>query len=704
MQHRSPRSHRFALLPVACAALGLLAGTANALPTLERIVSGLSTTTYITSPPASADRLFILEKDPFRIRVFDNTTGTLLPTPFLSVPDGVGGGERGLLGLAFHPDYESNGFFYIYFSALDGPQNQTVVRRYTVSGDPNVADPGSGLELLRIDQPQTNHNGGWLGFGPDDFLYIAVGDGGSANDEGTGHVEPSGNSQDITDNLLGKMLRIDVDGDDFPGDPDRNYAIPPSNPFVGDSGDDEIWAYGLRNPWRASFDRDTGDLYIGDVGQGALEEIDVQLASNPGGTNYGWRLREGTIATPGSVGGTKPLGAIDPVFEYAHGTSDFEGFSVTGGYVYRGPIPSLNGVYFFADFATGGPWSFRFDGSAEAGHDGSNFSELTDWSDTLVPDAGTINNIASFGEDADGNVYVVDFDGDIFRITDSSVQVDGDHYMFYRTRRASGAAGFTKFGPVILEDVEFGAPGGSAVDVLGPKTIGLPADKNEEGLTDSETHLRSYKIKGSSGAPKFGGASDVVVSNQCGSVTVSLKKPKEMLVPAALSDLGPTTTPDDTVHEVDHYLCYGAKAQRKLSDGTPLRRIARDTQVDVVDGFETKRFDLRKPKSLCMPVAKSGTPVFLAGPNAGDPKPIDGATVDHPERALLCWQVKLSKEIIEQFGCGALPGGDETDIEPDQEKHEAVIGLHTADQFGLDQVSTFKEGEFCIPSIVTPAP
>jgi glucose/arabinose dehydrogenase len=378
-----------------------------------RIAAGLDRPVYLTAPPDDRRRLFIVEQHTGDILILDRATLTIHDTPFLNVPGLATGNEQGLLGLAFHPQYADNGYLYVNFTA----GGFTHVRRYRVSSDPDRADPDSGAPVLGFVQPQNNHNGGWLGFGPDGFLYVATGDGGFSNDTGTGHTEGTGNSQDVSDNLLGKILRLDVDGDDLPEDPDRNYAIPPSNPFAGTAGDDEIWAYGLRNPWRASFDRLTGDLYIGDVGQGAREEIDVHPAASPAGSNYGWRLREGTIATPsGGVGGARPPGAIDPIYDYPHGSGPREGFSVTGGYVYRGPIEALRGLYFFGDYVSGRIWSLRFDGSDPAAFDGANYSEFTDWSDLLVPDAGSIDQIASFGEDPEGNLYIVGHDGEIFML------------------------------------------------------------------------------------------------------------------------------------------------------------------------------------------------------------------------------------------------------------------------------------------------
>jgi hypothetical protein len=280
-----------------------------------------------------------------------------------------------------------------------------------------VANPDSELLVLGYAQPQSNHNGGWLAFGPDGYLYVGSGDGGGGNDSATGHTGGTGNAQDITNNLLGKLLRLDVDGDDFPADPARNYAIPPDNPFVGVTGDDEIWSYGLRNPWRASFDRVTGDLYVGDVGQNTREEIDVQPAASGGGENYGWRLREGTIATPtGGVGGNRPPGSIDPIYDYTRGSGTFQGFSVTGGYVYRGPIAEIHGHYFFADYVGERIWTLVWDGADPADFDGTNWTNLTDRTGELATGAHGIDAISSFAEDGLGRLYILDLGGEIFRI------------------------------------------------------------------------------------------------------------------------------------------------------------------------------------------------------------------------------------------------------------------------------------------------
>ena len=372
---------------------------------MTRLATGLARPVYLTVAPGDTHRLYVLEQQRGRILVVDRSSGQVAPTPFLQLPNVSRGNEQGLLGVAFDPGYAENGLFYVNYTDSTGATN---VVRYQVSGDPNVADPATAQTVLRIDQPQSNHNAGWMEFGPSDgYLYIATGDGGASDDNGNGHTSGIGNAQDLTDNLLGKLLRIDVTKDAFPADPERNYAIPADNPFVGQTGDDEIWAYGLRNPWRNSFDRLTGDLYIGDVGQSAREEINFQPANSLGGENYGWRLREGSISTPG-VGGARPADSVEPIYEYRHDASPTGGFSVTGGYVYRGPIEPLQGHYFFADYVSSQVWSFRYDGQQ--------LSDFQYRTEQLLPDEGTVTSISSFGEDHEGNVYLLNLDGDVFRI------------------------------------------------------------------------------------------------------------------------------------------------------------------------------------------------------------------------------------------------------------------------------------------------
>lgn len=420
--------------------------------------SNVRTPIFATHAPGDSTRLFIAERGFFNnntsvltpptIKILDLTTGQVLATPFLdSIPNPNLNSEGGLLGLAFHPNYAENGKFYVNvtrtndFETFQGAtaNMSTHILEYTVSPtDPNVA-LAAPREILSFVQPQGNHNGGWIGFSPiDGHLYIATGDGGGGNDSSSqgGHTPGIGNAQDLfledngtgqpARNLHGKMLRIELNGDsanpsdDFPDDPNRNYAIPDGNPFAnsGTVFDDEIWAYGLRNPFRSSFDSQTGDLWIGDVGQGAREEIDFQPAGSLGGENYGWRSREGTRVTGLGpiVDPDEPNDLVPPVYEYLHPAGQ-SSRSVTGGVVYRGPDPTLRGMYFFADFVSDEVWIFD-----PADPDGT----VTNINALLTPDVGTIRNVAAFGEDADGNIYLVDLSGEVFRI-DAAINLAGDY-------------------------------------------------------------------------------------------------------------------------------------------------------------------------------------------------------------------------------------------------------------------------------------
>lgn len=333
----------------------------------QMIASGLQRP--VDLQPDGSGRLFIIEKAGI-IRILEN--GQLLNEPFLDITDRVGsrGNEQGLLGLAFHPRYEENGWFYVNYIDTNG---DTVLARFQVSSEANRSDPGSELRLLGVDQPYPNHNGGALAFGPDGYLYAGLGDGGAAGD-------PQGNAQSL-DTLLGKILRLDVDS----GEP---YAIPGDNPFGN-----EIWAYGLRNPWRLSFDTATGDLYIGDVGQGEWEEIDFLAAGSSGGANFGWDHREGAHDYEG--GG--PAGMIDPVAEYSHPEG---GCSVSGGYVYRGTMPEWNGIYLYGDYCTGIIWGL--------------FRSVAGWQEQQLFDVDV--TITSFGQDENGEVYLVSDSGSIHRL------------------------------------------------------------------------------------------------------------------------------------------------------------------------------------------------------------------------------------------------------------------------------------------------
>ncbi|HMP02730.1 MAG TPA: PQQ-dependent sugar dehydrogenase [Gemmatales bacterium] len=416
MMHRS-RISLFALLLLLVPAAG-----AQAQVFSVRVGQGFTNPIFATSAPGDPDRLYVVQQNG-QIRLLDPATGTIAPTPFLNLSGIAGtnlisGGERGLLGLAFDPNFTTNGHFYInYTSSTDFAGSThasgfTRVERYTVDGT-GVVDPTSRTPIIGYSQPFSNHNGGWIGFSPHDgYLYIGSGDGGSGND-------PQNNGQN-RNTLLGKMLRIDVGSDQFPGDPNRFYTIPTTNPFVGvPNVREEIYAYGIRNPWRASFDRLTNDFWIGDVGQGAFEEVNFMLAGLAPGAdrNFGWRLREGFDPTPGGVGGPKPADNVDPLFAYSHA----DGFSITGGYVFRGNLldndgAPIDGAYFFADFINGRIWSLRtLDGITHYDH--------REWT-TLLRNAqggGIINNISSFGEDGYGNLYIVDYDGEIFVLRSTAI-------------------------------------------------------------------------------------------------------------------------------------------------------------------------------------------------------------------------------------------------------------------------------------------
>jgi glucose/arabinose dehydrogenase len=384
--------------------------------TTVRIGTGFARPVFAVSPPGDGERLFVLEQHTGKIRILNLLTRQINAVDFLDLAGLTTGSEQGLLGMAFDPNYADNGLFYLNVTVSG--TGATEIRRYEVSADPDIADAGSGVLILTYSQPQTNHNGGWMDFGPDGMLYISSGDGGGSDDNDTGHTVGLGNGQDKTV-LLGKMLRIDVHGDDFPADANRNYSIPADNPFVGIAGADEIWAYGLRNPWRCSFDRQTGDLYIGDVGQGAQEEIDFQPADSGGGENYGWRVMEGTLCHAA----TDPLPCNDPSFTvpihtYGHVAAPNGGFAIVGGYVYRGPHPDLQGTYFFGDNVTDQIWTFDYNGVTK-----SNFTNRTA---EMTPDVGTIADISSFGEDGLGNLYVLDLiGGEVFKILPEPV-VSGD--------------------------------------------------------------------------------------------------------------------------------------------------------------------------------------------------------------------------------------------------------------------------------------
>jgi glucose/arabinose dehydrogenase len=356
----------------------------------QLVASGFTKPNFVTHAPGDFDHIYILEQDG-RIYRHNLDAGTrIVFMDIQSVVDHVSN-EQGLLGLAFHPNYDGegtgSGMFYVNYTALS-PNNDTVIASYSTTG--NLGNSASEVRLMVIDQPFTNHNGGWIGFGADNYLYIATGDGGSADD-------PGNRGQD-TDVLLGKILRIDVDGNNSGN---GLYGIPATNPLPNDgdatnNDQPEIWAFGLRNPWRNSFDRETGDFYIGDVGQDAREEVDFQDASSTGGENYGWRCREGNINTPNVFPSCNPTPRVEPVYVYNHTNSPFR-CTVVGGYVYRGcEIPELDGTYFCNEYCSNEVWTFKINGT------GDGITGLQQISSQIG-----ISNGVSWGEDAYGELYIV---------------------------------------------------------------------------------------------------------------------------------------------------------------------------------------------------------------------------------------------------------------------------------------------------------
>ena len=458
---RQRRVFATALLCGLVLAIGLSPQPALAQPSLvlQPLVSGLASPTAITTAGDGSGRLFITLQGG-TIKLFD---GSKLQT-FLDISPLVSNGsEQGLLSTAFHPQYGSNGFFYVNYTNTAG---DTVIARYRVSTNPDVADPNSAVILLTIAQPFDNHNGGQLQFGPDGYLYIGMGDGGSGGD-------PGNRAQNLG-LLLGKLLRIDVNAA-------APYAIPPTNPFVGTSGArGEIWAFGLRNPWRFSFDRLTGDLFIADVGQSSREEVDFQPANSTGGQNYGWRRMEGTACFNPSSGcndGSLTL----PIIEYDHS----QGCSITGGYRYRGTgIPSLFATYLFGDFCSGRIW-----GATEAGGGAWTFTQLL--ATSLV--------ISTFGEDERGELLVAHYDavnGAIYRIV------------------VAGAVTVSSVAPAQ------GAPGAAVpVTVMGTGFVAGATVSVGTGITvsnvnvGSATQLTATLTIASGAAP---GARDVTVTNSSG--------------------------------------------------------------------------------------------------------------------------------------------------------------------------------------------
>lgn len=353
-------------------------------PAFRMVAGGFDKPLWVGAPKGAKKHLAVAEQTG-KIWLVDRATGKRLEPAFLDLATSAlrKNNEQGLLGVAFPPDFFESGRFYVNYT--DSKGDTRICRFKTMADNRLLADRESEEQLLFVDQPFGNHNGGWLEIGPDGMLYIGLGDGGAADD-------PHGNGQNLNTHL-GKILRIDVS-------PPKGYKVPADNPFVGKPGaKPEIWLWGLRNPWRCSFDRATGDLWIGDVGQNKIEEVNFVPAKQGAGWNFGWRPREGSIATPsGNVGGAKPAGAVDPIFEYKHDSGPEGGFSVTGGHVYRGPITSIQGRYIVADYQLQRLWSFKQVAGKKV--------DQQNWSHLLTGPG--IKMISSFGEDAEGNLYLAD--------------------------------------------------------------------------------------------------------------------------------------------------------------------------------------------------------------------------------------------------------------------------------------------------------
>jgi len=385
----SRRIPRFGILALLCWLQACSSSSKNPPPSgggppptlaLTPVVSGLSSPVDLQFPGDGSSRLFVVQQAG-AVRIVTN--GSLVATPFLDITSKVNsGGEMGLLGLAFHPQFSQNHLFYVHYDRMSAAQVQSVIAEYHVSaGDPNVADPNSERILFTVDQPFTNHKGGQIVFGPDGFLYIGFGDGGSGGD-------PQGNGQNLQ-TMLGKMLCIDVNSQSA----GKQYAIPATNPFASGGGLPEIWAYGLRNPWRFSFERGGSRLFVGDVGQDQFEEVDIL----EGGKNYGWNVMEGMHCfNPAS--GCNMNDLTMPIAEYSHS----EGEAIVGGFVYKGAaIPKLAGAYVFGDYSSGTIWELVE-------------SPPGTWTRTKLLSTG--RKVSSFGQDLAGDLYVVDYSGSVLKL------------------------------------------------------------------------------------------------------------------------------------------------------------------------------------------------------------------------------------------------------------------------------------------------
>lgn len=384
---------RFVLACLVALAAGAapMAASQRALE-LEPVATGFQLPLQVLSAPGDHERLFVVEQGGLVHIVRD---GVIEPRPFLNISGGTTAFiEQGLLGMAFHPDYDQNGWVFVHYTNLNG---HTRLDRFTVdANDPDKVDPSTRVKILQVQQPDFNHNGGTIAFGPDGYLYLGLGDGGGAGD-------PGNRAQDGS-TLLGKILRLDVSV--------APYRIPPSNPFVGNpTVEDEIWAIGMRNPWRFSFDQETGDLWIGDVGEASWEEVNFEPAGSGGGLNYGWRIMEGPDCHNPSTG-CNQTGLTLPLYSMAYGGTPFR-CSVIGGFVYRGEeMATMQGRYFFGDYCSGEVFSMRRDANGQVVDFVNHEAEL-----------GPIGQISSFGEDAAGELYVVSRNGSVYKLVPAGMRL-----------------------------------------------------------------------------------------------------------------------------------------------------------------------------------------------------------------------------------------------------------------------------------------
>ena len=364
----------------------------------RRVATGFDTPVFLTGRGDGSGKVLVVQKGGL-VRVLDPRNGAIDATPFLDVTSQVAtDGERGLLSLALAPDFATSGLLYIYMTATNG---DIQIRKFTATA---AGAAGTGDIIFSTPHARNNHNGGWVGFDASGLLVFGTGDGGGGGD-------PDGNGQN-KNALLGKILRIDPRSDSYPSDANRDYAIPAANPFAVSGGAPEIWHYGVRNPFRNSFDKTTGIFYIGDVGQGAWEEIDLAMPGDTG-LNYGWNIREGAH----NYAGGSAAGLTEPVAEYPHGSGAKEGDSLIGGYVYRGPVTSLKGQYIFGDYVNKRIWSLPVTQMVQ----GTTLANttFTDRTTAFTPITGAIGNILSFGEDDASNLYILDAGGNIFRVEET---------------------------------------------------------------------------------------------------------------------------------------------------------------------------------------------------------------------------------------------------------------------------------------------